>query len=70
LKQARLREPRRSWVEAALTRLSQMRLETAQAMLAAIDRQSKGLDPVGDAWDTMLRMGLVMAGPARKTHGR
>ena len=69
LKQARLREPRRAWVEAALARLGQARLESAQAMLALIDRQAKGLEPVGDAWDTMLRMGLVMSRPARTKNG-
>jgi DNA polymerase-3 subunit delta len=70
LKQARLRDPRSRWVETTLARLSQTRLEAAQAMLALIDRQAKGLEPAGDAWDTMLRMGLVMGGSARKKNGR
>jgi len=72
MKQARVRDQRRPWVENALARLSQSRVEAAQAMLALLDRQAKGLERTGDPWDTMLRMGLVMAGPARtrKQDGR
>ena len=72
MKRARVRDQRRPWVENALARLSQSRVEAAQAMLALLDRQAKGLERTGDPWDTMLRMGLVMAGPARtrKQDGR
>ena len=70
LKQARVRDQRRPWVEKAMARLSNARLEAAQAMLALIDRQAKGLERNGDPWDTMLQMGLVMAGPAGNRNGR
>ncbi len=72
MKQARVRDQRRPWVEKTLARLSQSRVEAAQAMLALLDRQAKGLERTGDPWDTMLRMGLVMADPAkiRKQDGR
>lgn len=66
MKQARVPDQRRPWVEKTLARLNQSRLEAAQAMLALIDRQTKGLERTGDAWDTLLRMGLLMSGPARK----
>ena len=70
MKQARVRDQRRPWVEKAMTRLSNTRLEAAQAMLALIDRQAKGLERSGDPWDTMLQMGLVMAGPTGNKNGR
>lgn len=70
MKQARVRDQRRPWVEKALARLSNARLEAAQAMLALIDRQAKGLERSGDPWDTMLQMGLVMAGPTGNKNGR
>lgn len=70
LKQARVRDQRRPWVEKAMARLSTPRLEAAQAMLALIDRQAKGLERNSDPWDTMLQMGLVMAGPTGNKNGR
>lgn len=70
LKQARVRDQRRPWVEKAMARLSTPRLEAAQAMLALIDRQAKGLERSSDPWDTMLQMGLVMAGPTGNKNGR
>ena len=70
MKQARVRDQRRPWVEKAMARLGNARLEAAQAMLALLDRQAKGLDRSGDPWDTMLQMGLVMAGPTRNKNGR
>ena len=70
MKQARVRDQRRPWVEKAMARLSNARIEAAQAMLALLDRQAKGLERTGDPWDTILRMGLVMAGPARNKNGR
>ncbi len=70
MKQARVRDQRRPWVEKAMARLSQTRIEAAQAMLALLDRQAKGLERIGDPWDTMLRMALVMAGPTRNHDGR
>lgn len=50
-------------IERALKRLSLAHIEAALASLALIDRQAKGLDRVGDAWDTLLRMGLALAAP-------
>lgn len=70
MKQLRIRDQRRPWVEQALARLSQARVEAAQALLALLDRQAKGLERSGDPWDTILQMGLVMAGPARNNSGR
>ncbi|HEX7972513.1 MAG TPA: DNA polymerase III subunit delta [Thiobacillus sp.] len=49
-------------IERALKRLSLARVETALADLALIDRQAKGLERVGDPWDTLLRVGLALAG--------
>ena len=65
MKQLRIRDQRRPWVEQALTRLSQARVEAAQALLSLLDRQAKGLERSGDPWDTILQMGMVMAGPTR-----
>ena len=70
MKQARVRDQRRPWVEKAMARLSNARIEAAQALLALLDRQAKGLERVGDPWDTIIQMGLVMAGPARNQDGR
>ena len=70
MKQARVRDQRRPWVEKAMARLSTARIEAAQALLALLDRQAKGLERTGDPWDTILRMGLVMAGPTRNKNGR
>jgi len=50
-------------IERALKRLSLAQVETALADLARIDRQAKGLERVGDPWDTLLRMGLTLAIP-------
>ncbi|MGK2951694.1 MAG: DNA polymerase III subunit delta [Thiobacillus sp.] len=50
-------------IERALKRLSLAQLETALADLALIDRQAKGLERVGDPWDTLLRMGMNLAQP-------
>ncbi len=59
MRNARVWDKRRPWVEKALGRLSDARIEAAQAMLALLDRQAKGLERTGDPWDTMLRMGLM-----------
>jgi len=50
-------------IERALKRLSLAQVETALADLALIDRQAKGLERMGDPWDTLLRMGLTLAIP-------
>ncbi len=50
-------------IERALKRLSLVQVEIALADLALIDRQAKGLERVGDPWDTLLRMGLALAVP-------
>ena len=50
-------------IERALKRLSLARVETALADLALIDRQAKGLERVGDPWDTLLRVGMALAEP-------
>ena len=59
-------------IERALKRLSLTRVETALAHLALIDRQAKGLERVGDPWDTLLRVGMTLAEPASigKNDGR
>ncbi|MDP1929431.1 MAG: DNA polymerase III subunit delta [Thiobacillus sp.] len=51
-------------IERALQRLSLARVESALADLALIDRQAKGLERVGDPWDTLLRVGMTLAEPA------
>jgi DNA polymerase-3 subunit delta len=51
-------------IERAVKRLSLERVEAALVDLALIDRQAKGLERVGDPWDTLLRVGLTLAGPA------
>lgn len=48
-------------IERALKRLGQIQVETALADLALIDRQAKGLERVGDPWDTLLRVGMTLA---------
>ncbi len=53
-------------IERALKRLSLAQIETALADLALIDRQAKGLERVGDAWDTLLRVGLTLAVPGSR----
>jgi DNA polymerase-3 subunit delta len=50
-------------IERALKRLSLAQVETALADLALIDRQAKGLERVGDPWDTLLRVGMNLAQP-------
>ena len=50
-------------IERALKRLNLGQIETALASLAVIDRQAKGLERVGDPWDTLLSVGLALAGP-------
>ncbi|MBI3433210.1 MAG: DNA polymerase III subunit delta [Hydrogenophilales bacterium] len=50
-------------IERALKRLSLAQVETAVADLALIDRQAKGLERVGDPWDTLLRVGMTLAAP-------
>jgi len=59
-------------IERALKRLSLARVESALADLALIDRQAKGLERVGDPWDTLLRVGMTLAEPASigKNDGR
>ena len=50
-------------IERALKRLGLTQVETALADLALIDRQAKGLERVGDPWDTLLRVGMDLARP-------
>ncbi len=50
-------------IDRALKRLSLPQIEAALASLALIDRQAKGLERVGDPWDTLLRMGLTLSAP-------
>ncbi|ODU42921.1 MAG: DNA polymerase III subunit delta [Thiobacillus sp. SCN 63-374] len=51
-------------IERAVKRLSLAQVESALADLALIDRQAKGLERVGDPWDTLLRVGMTLAEPA------
>jgi DNA polymerase-3 subunit delta len=48
-------------IERAVKRLSLAQVEMALADLALIDRQAKGLERVGDPWDTLLRVGMTLA---------
>jgi len=59
-------------IERALKRLDLARIEAALADLALVDRQAKGLERVGDPWDTLLRMGMALAEPVGngKRYGR
>jgi DNA polymerase-3 subunit delta len=59
-------------IERAVKRLELGRIEQALATLALIDRQAKGLEREGDAWDTLLGIGLALAdAPSeRAEHGR
>jgi DNA polymerase-3 subunit delta len=50
-------------IERALKRLGLAQVESALADLALIDRQAKGLERVGDPWDTLLRVGMTLAAP-------
>lgn len=70
MKAARVWDSRRPLIEKALARLDVTRLERAQAQLALADRQAKGIEPGGEVWDTMLRFGLTLTGPARKANER
>ena len=59
-------------IERALKRLDLGHIEQALALLARTDRQSKGLDRLGDPWDSLLELGRLLAAP-KKTgteHGR
>ncbi len=59
-------------IERAVRRLDLARIETALALLARTDRQAKGLDRTGDAWDTLLELGRLLAAPTKTgtEHGR
>ena len=57
-------------IEQALKRLGLAQLETALDDLARVDRQAKGLERVGDAWDTLLRVGMTLAAPAAGAPGK
>ncbi len=50
-------------IERAMKRLTLEQVESALADLALIDCQAKGLERVGDPWDTLLRVGQTMAIP-------
>ena len=50
-------------IERAVKRLDLARIEMALTDLALIDRQAKGLERMGDPWDTLLRVGLTLAAP-------
>jgi DNA polymerase-3 subunit delta len=59
-------------IERALRRLDAAQIEAALADLALVDRQAKGLERVGDPWDTLLRVGMTLAvvTPARANRTR
>jgi len=57
-------------IEQALKRLGLAQLESALDDLARVDRQAKGLERVGDAWDTLLRVGMTLAAPATGAPGK
>jgi DNA polymerase-3 subunit delta len=48
-------------IERAVKRLELARVERALTDLALIDRQAKGLERIGDPWDTLLGVGLTLA---------
>ena len=50
-------------IERALKRLGLAKIESALSDLALIDRQAKGLERVGDPWDTLLRVGMTLDEP-------
>lgn len=56
----RIWDKRQSLVQAALRRVSDVKLETALSDAARIDRQAKGLDN-GDPWNEMLRLTLNLS---------
>jgi DNA polymerase III subunit delta len=59
-------------IERAVKRLTLAQVENALADLALIDRQAKGLERVGDPWDTLLGVGLALAVPdaGRPSNGK
>ena len=59
-------------IERAVKRLELGCIETALALLARTDRQAKGLDRLGDPWDTLLEMGRMLSAPTKTgtEHGR
>lgn len=59
-------------IERALKRLDLARIEQALALVARIDRQAKGLDRLGDPWDTLQELGRTLAAPTKTgiEHGR
>jgi DNA polymerase-3 subunit delta len=50
-------------IERTLKRLGLAQVESALAGVALTDRQAKGLERVGDPWDTLLGVGLALADP-------
>ncbi|MCA1978572.1 MAG: DNA polymerase III subunit delta [Thiobacillus sp.] len=52
-------------IERALHRLDLARIERALALAARADRQAKGLDRLGDPWDTLLELGRTLAAPTK-----
>lgn len=52
-------------IERALKRLKTAQIEAALADLARVDRQAKGLERVGDPWDSLLRVATTLAGAER-----
>jgi DNA polymerase-3 subunit delta len=50
--------------------LSLAQVESALLTLALIDRQAKGLDRTGDAWETLHGMALALAAPANQLSKR
>jgi DNA polymerase-3 subunit delta len=57
-------------IERAVKRLDLARIEAALAGLALVDRQAKGLERVGDPWDTLLATGLALAQAGQPKNGR
>jgi DNA polymerase-3 subunit delta len=57
-------------IERAVQRLALARIEAALADLALIDRQAKGLERVGDAWDTLLRVGVQLSAGHGAANGK
>jgi DNA polymerase-3 subunit delta len=58
-------------IERALKRLNLERVESVLGDLALTDRQAKGLERVGDPWDTLLRIGMALAiSPAQPSNGK
>jgi len=59
-------------IERTVKRLGLAQVESALAGLALTDRQAKGLERVGDPWDTLLGVGLALAvsDGGRPTNGK